>query len=219
MIKLEGKIEFLGWWNRPWRLTTDDGKEFDLWTFFENLFQKLNNKPTSMKEEMESFTLFTDEKSDSDLIFEDRSDSCAVLLKNRERFGFSNLIAFLEDTFHRINGRKIIVKIEYQKISFAAVPMEGIFGLYFTEGNSCRIPEGKENKICKIGQGAETCIFTSISGRGFMCEKFNSYMARMLLDRLAKGNINARRVGNCALLGRKEEPKKLNQSSQTSTTP
>ncbi|KKW31632.1 MAG: Phosphoenolpyruvate synthase [Candidatus Uhrbacteria bacterium GW2011_GWA2_52_8d] len=56
----------------------------------------------------------------------------------------------------------------------------------------------------KIGQGKETCIFVAVGGGGFLCEKFSGSTARMMLDRFATRTMNAGRIGNCAVLGRKD---------------
>ena len=88
-------------------------------------------------------------------------------------------------------------------MKFVADASEQVFGVYFTDGNSCEVPSDAEKTFCKAGQH-DCCIFLSAGTGGFHCEKFNSPLARMLLDRLAKGAIRASRIGNCALLGRKE---------------
>ena len=111
-----------------------------------------------------------------------------------------------ETGFQMINGRNI--RMEYEiggsGLAISADPEEKVFGLYFTDDNSCKIPPGKEKEVCKIGEGTDCCIFLSAGSKGFACEKFDSFIARNVLDRLAKGTINAKRIGNCALLGRKE---------------
>jgi hypothetical protein len=38
-----------------------------------------------------------------------------------------------------------------------------------------------------------------------MCEKFNTPMARILLNRHHEGTMNATRIGDCAVTGRKKK--------------
>jgi len=90
----------------------------------------------------------------------------------------------------------LILYLRYKK--------EKVFGLYYTVGNSCKIPGSKEQEVCKIKEGNKCCIFLISSTEGLMCEKF-SFVAEIVLDRLAKNEINAKRIGNCAILGRKED--------------
>jgi len=78
---------------------------------------------------------------------------------------------------------------------------EKVFGVgRIEDSNSCFIPPGKEKEICGLGKGEDCCIFLTLSPEGFQCEKFNSYLAMQLLYRLDKGEINAKRIGNCKLI-------------------
>jgi len=80
----------------------------------------------------------------------------------------------------------------------------GSFELKYTgDGNSCKIPDDKVREICKIGE-VDCCIFCTVGGNGFNCEKFNSYLSRVLLDRHSKGDMRASRIGNCKITGRIE---------------
>ena len=90
-----------------------------------------------------------------------------------------------------------------KRAKFMADASEQVFGVYFfADGNSCEVPRGAEKSVCKVGQ-LSCCIFLSVGAGSLSCEKFNRPLARSLLDRLAKGN-RVKRIGNCALLGRKE---------------
>ena len=117
----------------------------------------------------------------------------------------SNVHVCLDEALGWLSGRLVEIEIEDGKqVKFSADASEEVFGVYFTgEGNSCKIPNGAVKAVCKIGQ-RDCCIFLSAGADGFNCEKFNSPMVRMLLDRLAKGTMRASRIGNCALLGRKK---------------
>jgi len=61
------------------------------------------------------------------------------------------------------------------------------------------IPPGMERAVCKIGQGAECCIFLVGGSKGLECAKF-SELAQSLLARKAAGSMSAGRVGNCRLI-------------------
>ncbi|MFA4890586.1 MAG: hypothetical protein WC587_03100 [Candidatus Paceibacterota bacterium] len=201
MKKLKGRLWYLWWGNKPWKLMTDGG-ETDLWPLMENIFISLSGKRVSHKRELESYILFLDPDSGSQLEYEPNK---SLVLKAIEGFGWTNISAYLDEVLIWLDGRMVEIEIGDDGLKICADKTEEVFGLYFTDGNSCKIPQNAENTICKIGQGKETCIFVSLSQDGFYCEKFSSMTARVLLDRLAKGTLNAGRIGNCALLGRKEE--------------
>ena len=48
---------------------------------------------------------------------------------------------------------------------------------------------------CKIGQGAETCIFLVVGGDGFECHAMNKMPIMSLIERARRGGTNARREG------------------------
>jgi multimeric flavodoxin WrbA len=96
---------------------------------------------------------------------------------------------------------QVILEYDDQSISIKHDETEKVFELNYTNGNSCKIPDDKVKEICKIGQ-SDACIFCSVSGGGFECQKFDSFMSRMLLDRHSKGTMNASRIGNCKIVGR-----------------
>ena len=123
-------------------------------------------------------------------------------LKDVEMF---NVGVYLSDILVCLSGRMVEIDIEDGKrIKFFADKSENVLGVYFVDGgNSCEVPKGVEQTVCKIDQ-LDCCIFFREGKGGFYCEKFNGLTARVLLDRLAKGNI-AGRIGNCAILGSKNE--------------
>jgi multimeric flavodoxin WrbA len=96
----------------------------------------------------------------------------------------------------------VIVKVKENSISITNDPKEKVYGLYYTNNNSCSIPDDDVKTICKIGE-QDCCIFCSLTGSGFECQKFNS-TAKILLDRHSKGTMKAKRIGNCEILGRKD---------------
>ncbi|MFC1651702.1 hypothetical protein ACFL24_00905 [Patescibacteria group bacterium] len=190
------------------KLITEEGEEIDLYPIIDKFLSSIDGKNASHEEGKASYTLCVD--SDSEFIYHYDSDPDNEKLRGLQKtsgIGWSNVDAHLDMIMIWINGRLINIKISEDQLHIEADPSEEVFGVYFVEGNFCAVPEGAEETICKIGQNKETCIFSSWdSGTGWGCLKFDPYLARQLLDRLAKGKINAGRIGDCALLGRKEEP-------------
>ncbi|MBI2097254.1 MAG: hypothetical protein HYT40_03895 [Candidatus Sungbacteria bacterium] len=201
MQKLKGRLLYMGWFNLPWKLVTDDG-EIDLWPIIDGFLTYLNGKRASHKEARDGYTLAADEASELQFKY---VPGKYVLLKKPEGFGASNVHAYLDSTLVWLSGRLVEIEIEDGKqIKFTADASEKVFGVYFVgNGDSCEVPNGIEETVCKIGK-RDYCIFLSWSPSGFQCEKFSGPTARELLDRLAKGTTRAGRIGNCALLGRKE---------------
>ena len=201
MERFKGKLLFMGWFNLPWTLMTDNGK-IDLWPIVEQFFISINSNRAEHSQTLDCYILFVDENSEFHFKYIPRK---SVVLQKPKGIGMSNIHAYLENNLIWLSGRKIEIDIEEGKqIAFSADKDETVYGVYFSgNGNSCKIPNDVEQKICKIGQ-PDCCIFLSAGATGFSCEKFNSPIARMLLERLAKGNIRASRIGNCAILGRKE---------------
>ena len=119
-------------------------------------------------------------------------------------FGFSNIGSYLPDMMQRLNGMQVIIEFNDTYISIRHDENEQVFELKYTgDGNSCKIPDDKVREICKIGE-VDCCIFCTVGGNGFNCEKFNSYLSRVLLDRHSKGDMRASRIGNCKITGRIE---------------
>ena len=199
MQKLKGVLLYTGWSNLPWKLVTDDG-EIDLWPIIDKFLMSLNGKCANHQEACDGYTLSADEASEFQFKY---IPGEYVLLEKPEGFGMSNVHVYLDTALGWLSGRLVEIEIEDGKrVKFVADASEQVFGVYFTDGNSCEVPSDAEKTVCKAGQH-DCCIFLSAGADGFHCEKFNSPLARMLLDRLAKGTIRASRIGNCALLGRK----------------
>lgn len=201
MQKFKGRLLYMGWFNLPWKLVTDNG-DIDIWPIVEKFFISISGKLADHKRERESYTLSTSESSEFRFNYIPGKE---VLLEKIKGFGFSNVFAYIDDSLIWLSGRLVEIEVEDDKyVKFAADTSEKVFGVYFSgDGNSCEVPPGSEKTICKIMQH-DCCIFTTASADGFHCEKFNGPIARMLLDRLAKGTIRASRIGNCTNLGRKK---------------
>lgn len=201
MQKFKGRLLYMGWFNLPWKLVMDEG-EIDLWPIMDKFLTSLNGKRGNHEQARDGYTLSADESSEFQFKYVPGE---YVLLEKPEGFEMFNVHAYLDTALGWLSGRLVEIEIEDgEQMKFTADASEEVFGVYFVgNGNSCEVPRGVEKTICKAWQH-DCCIFLSMDARGFSCEKFNSPMARMLLDRLAKGNIRASRIGNCALLGRKE---------------
>lgn len=200
MRKLTGTLLYMGWFNHPWRLATREG-DVDLWPPVETFLVSLNGKPAAHDWKLESYTLAADDASEFQFAYVPGE---RVLLEKVNGFGVSNVYAYLDEALRFISGRLVHIEIEDGvRLYFSADPSEEVFGVYFRgHGNSCEVPRGAERTICKIGE-PDCCIFLACTAGGFTCEKFNGPIARMLLDHLAENATNARRIGNCAIRGRK----------------
>lgn len=199
MKTLKGKLEFISFWH-PIKLITNDG-ELDLRTEYFRVFTNLNGKKTSMKEGMNDITIYADENSEYQMEFE-KNDTIFMMLDKINGLGWSNINAYLPDMLQRLNSMQVIVEIDDAHIGICHDENEKVFELKYTgDGNSCKIPDDKVKEICKIGE-TDCCIFCAVGRDGFSCEKFNSYMSRILLDRHSKGEMRASRIGNCKIIGR-----------------
>ena len=203
MRKIKGRLLYKGWFNRPWVLVSG-GKETDLWPVVEKFFTKLNGKNAWFEYAPTGYSLFAE--ANSDYRFDYESD-VRVTLQKIGSFGLTNVYWYLDNVLTGLSGRLVEVSIAGKKLSIVADRTEKVPGLYYTDGNSCRVPEGMEQTVCKIGQ-PDCCVFLVMGGSGYFCEKFGSN-AGLLLDRLAKGTIGAQRIGNCAVIGRKDAAETL----------
>lgn len=200
-IKLKGRLHYLGWSKKPWKLVTDNSRELDLWPHVEGVLKSLNGKRAGHKKDRESYILKADETLDFRLEYKPGE---APLLIKEQGFGGFNVCISLDRALVWLSGRLVEIEFGDGYFNIHANPSERILGVYFTgRGNSCKIPVGAENTVCKIRQGKEACIFPSFSAGGWFCEKFSGPMASLLLDRIANRR-DVRRIGNCTVLGRKD---------------
>lgn len=202
MTTLKGKLEFISFWE-PIKLETENGM-VDLREAYFQVFSNLNGKEASMEGKMNNIRVFADETSDRLLEFkkDDVEDSILMVLRIKEPgWGMTNLGAYVPMLLQNLNGMQVIVEYDDQGISIKHDETEKVFELNYTNGNSCKIAEDKVIEICKVGQ-ENACIFCSVGSKGFECQKFDSFMSRMLLDRYSKGTMNAARIGNCKVVGR-----------------
>lgn len=202
MKTLRGKLEFISLWD-PIKLQTAN-ETIDLRDYIFPIFEKLNGKRVIMVYDKTLITIKADEKSESTFQFiqNKKEDTISFLLQTST--GFSNLNAYVPSILQILNGRYIVVTIKNDYVSITANPDQIIYGLYYTKNNSCKVPDEDVKNICQPGT-THCCIFLTVGADGFHCEKFDSYTARNLLHRYNEGKMNATRIGDCELLGRKEE--------------
>src|SRR3989344_9612346 len=186
MQKLKGRLLYMGWFT-PWKLVADNG-EVDLWPLVDEFLTSLNGKRASHEQARDGYALSADEASEFKFTYVPGE---YALLEKRDDFGMSNVHAYLDESLIGLSGRLVEIEIEDGKqVKFAADASEKVFGVYFGDkGNSCEVPSGAAEAVCKMGQQRDSCIFLSLGAGGFHCEKFSGSTARMLLDRLARGNI------------------------------
>jgi len=197
--KLKGRLLYMGWFNLPWKLVTEKG-DVDLWPIINKFLTSLSGKQAWHEETLDGYTLSEDASSEFRFTY---VPGKYVLLEKPGK-GMSNVFAYLNTALCQLSGRQVQIEIEKGKqVKFTANPTEKVFGVYFTgDGNWCAVPRDSVESVCKPGQD-DCCIFHVWGANGPQCGKFDSFFARQVLDRLAKGATGARRIGNCALLGRK----------------
>jgi hypothetical protein len=207
---MKGKLRFISFWH-PINLETKDG-HVDLRVQIFGTFNSLNGKKANMIYGMNNITILADEDSEYELEFENKSgeielgknDTLSMILrKSGGQWGMSNIGSYLPDILQRLNSMQVIVEVDENSISFKHDETEEVYKINYTQNNSCQIPDDDVKKICKIGED-DCCIFCSAGGNGFMCQKFNSNMASILLDRHIEGTMRASRIGNCMIVGRIE---------------
>lgn len=199
---LTGILNFHGWFH-PWLLITL-GEKFNIFPEVQKIFKALNGQSVTFKQGIESFAFMRDETSDFILEFSEGIDSTTAFLKRKDGNGGSNLGAYLPDALQWINGRTVTFSSTESTFEVVADPNEKVFTLPFTLNNSCLIPKGKEKEICKLGTD-EGCLFCSLNGdQEWYCEKGNSSIALVLLNKLGDG-ASSSRIGNCLIKGREDD--------------
>lgn len=202
--KITGNLRFLRW-EDPWLIEPDCD--------FRPLFWKFAAARKDMiakhDSDLNSYVLATGSKvppsSEEDYVLEFKTEGHGIILSKPVGFGFSNVTAYLSDAMQRFNGREVTVEIDRRCFSLRVDPKEDVNPMWYTHNNDCAVSDEVLHRVCRPGPDA--CIFLTAGGGGFECTKFNGPMARLLLSRLADGRMNAKRIGNCKLCGRKEETK------------
>lgn len=210
MTTIKGKLTFISLFNTI-NLETEDC-ELDLRVQYFGLFHDLNGKKASMKYGMNELTILADENSEYVLVFEKsgdeiestENDTLGVYLNEINDTELLNIGYYLPNILQRLNGMQVIVEVSGDSISIKHDETEKVHEKKYTHSNSCHsnscmVNDDEIQEICKVGQ-EDCCIFLTASGDGFMCEKFNSYIARLLLKRYDEGTMNANRIGNCKII-------------------
>lgn len=201
---VEGRLEYLGW-QRPWLVETEAGP-VDLSAHFWRVAQALTDQPTTMECDRDAILIRRDENSDM-ILKHGGVGQGVYITKVAPAFGFSNVLAYLEEQLCSLNARQItaIVTPDADSFSIHTPKGEDVPGVrYFGGGNMCRVPEGMETEVCGISKGKGACIFLTFGVGTFQCAKFAGSMGRTLLERHATGTMNAGRIGNCKCVGREE---------------
>lgn len=204
MQNVKGTLIYSGnWILRPWLLTQEDGSSIDIYPYIDEMLTARNGKPAKqMYVDSETYRLAFDDTLDYVLDYE--SDGRALLRKS-EGFGIENLGSYLPMALTVFSGRVVEITIDETGLTIRADDGEKVFGVeYHKRGNSCRVPEGAEKTVCKIGT-SDCCIFLAGGPDGFACEKFSDRTSKLLLSRHFHGEMRATRVGNCRVIGREED--------------
>ena len=203
MMIYTGKLHFLGWSESSWALLGDDDS-IDLKRLAQLFFVQHSGNTFScdLKGGLYAELHFLRDAT-SDLMLRCEDIDEGVDLFRKEPLRYINIATYLEQTLCNINGRQIEVTIDSESFRIKAINADMLTLQYF-DGNSARIPEGAERDVCKIGKGADTCIFLTCGAKGWSCEKFSS-LGRTLLQRHARSEMAAVRIGDCAVVGREED--------------
>ncbi len=193
MKSITGKLRYLTW-EEPWMVG-----DVNVRPEFMSVITSLEGSTTSQKLLRDSYSLRAD--PDSEQVLKQENGGSTILMDHPTRFSLTNVRAYLEDSLTWLNGRKVSVKTG-DDFRIESSSVDETQKMYYTHSNSCTIPEGMENSLCGIGNGKETCVFITLGKDGFLCEKFSS-TARTLLLRLSEGSLNAGRIGDCQIAGRK----------------
>jgi hypothetical protein len=181
-----------------------NGVKNNIRQLFFNRFSELDGKPVSMEEDRNEFKFYKDEGSEYFLTYNNDKGGMLAWAEKKVGIGGFNLLAYLPGFLQQINSR--CVGIEFFKGGFKILvdPDEDVFGVYYTgNANHCKVEDKDVKSVCKAGT-SNCCIFLVAGGSGFECAKFDTYVGRQLLYRHGEGKLNATRIGNCKLLGRKE---------------
>ncbi len=197
-----GILEYLCW-DLPWTLK-GEFDPIDLRNSFWPIVKRLKGKGAAHNSERDAYTLFANKQSGM-LLDTGGIDQGVFLSKESSPISFSNVTAYLESTFFALNGRHVVVVASEDIWKISAAAGEDVPAVkYKNPGNSSRIPEGMETAICKIGHGEECCVFFTAGSDGFSCSKFDSVVARSILDRKSRNELKAGRIGNCRNIGRED---------------
>jgi len=201
----KGELEFISLF-KPIKLYVFKGEVeyIDLSIHFFKVMEYLDGRNTTLIDDLKQFELKHDLEADRKLKY--RNDGKYIAITLNSVTGMSNIGAYMPMAMQRFNGMKVIATVTESSIRIEPDPEHKNPEIYYTHDNSCALEADHIKNICKPGT-LDTCIFLTLGGTGFMCEKFNSSMASTLLDRFGEGNMKASRIGGCTLVGRRDAPK------------
>lgn len=187
----EGTLRFLQW-DGPWMVG-----EVDIRPSVMSLADRLHDSRVSQDRAPDACSLSADKKSDSAF----SSETWWMVLQNG--FGGTNCLAALSCSLQSLNGRDVIASITDDGFKIFDPDPSKYHGVKYHGGNLARVCDGDETRVCEMCTDA-CCAFLAHTKDGFMCAKFDSYLCRQLLGRIADGSMNATRIGSCRLLGRED---------------
>lgn len=187
-----GKLEYLGYDNK-WTLTHSNGTVTDIRDPIMTIIDFLNGEKAEFNYTKDSLKIERDIQSKSTLSI----NKHGVVIVNFFN-GFSNVTSYISRLLENFNSRYVTFSASSDFFELTVDPNEDVNAVSHTNGNSCKIDDGKEDTVCKIGT-TDCCIFLTVSKDGFFCEKFSS-IGTLMLDRYAEGMLNATRIGNCKIV-------------------
>lgn len=208
MERLTGTLQYLGR-DRRWLLVSDK-IETDLRPLFKEVFKKLHGQPTML--DVTNFLVSVYKNAGSvqvmDFYEEDGEEDMTILKSAKMRESYKNVFSIVSQALQRLNGRKVFVEMEGEKITLHSDDCleDYILGLYLNDRGYCKIPPGKEKSVCRANKKGHSCLFLLKDIGQYLCCKFNFELTEKLLA-LHDNNMvpePARFIGNCALMGMKK---------------
>ncbi|MDD2753652.1 MAG: hypothetical protein PHT44_03530 [Candidatus Portnoybacteria bacterium] len=205
MKTLKGTLRYLGR-NRGWLLVNDE-KETDLRPIFRKVFEKLHGKPTTLDTTNFLISIYQNRRSSQIMdFFEEDGEDMTILKSEKPADNYKNVVSIISRALQRLNGRKVFVESDEEKITLHSDDCldNFILGLYLSDNGYCKIPPGKERSVCKMDEENNSCLFLVKDAAQFFCCKFELVLAEMLLAIYDNKTLPkpTRRIGNCALLGK-----------------
>lgn len=207
---MTGVVTFTGMWN-PIFMTTPEGDEVNISDMIYEFMEKNNMQPAKVVCDRNSFTL---KMMESDRVlnilreFDDKGElkrfGIGIEVPDGG-WGWTNTQLQLEGLFISLVGRNAILEMEDDTLTVKLDEFnDDVPTVYYDKGNNAvLVGNYKVKDVCKPGTN-DCCIFLTASADGFGCSKFNGPTSRVLMNRHAKGEMNATRIGNCKCGGRWE---------------
>lgn len=224
-----GTVRFLGMWDQPIVLETEDG-DVDITDLLYGFIEQNNGKPAKVCDSRDSFVLkimdsdhvlnmvrefdggklnrfgITIENAPDDYVQDENGPKLLdPIFIGGSRSDWSNTELQLERLFTSLSGRNAILEIEDDTLTIKVDKFnDNVPTVFYDNGNNAvLVGNYKAEDVCKPGTD-DCCIFLIAGADGFGCAKFNGPSARGLMQRHVDGKMNATRVGNCKCGGRWE---------------